>query len=116
MDDAGPPKSGRFTDSTKTTIGVLIALVVVLIAAGIGIAAVRDAKDTVHQAKSSVAAGTTTTVATVPGVTTTTVAPADLNPEQSRIVDEIKAQVSTIRGLAWKGTLPIKVVSKEELA
>src|SRR5690242_20618784 len=105
MDDAGPPKSGRFTDSIKTTIGVLVALVVVLIAAGFGVAAVRDAKDTVHRAKESVA-----------GATTTTAPAADLTPEQSKVVDEIKAQVSSIRGLPWKGTLPIKVVTKEELA
>ncbi len=37
MDDPGPPKSS-LNDSTKTTIGVLVAMAVVLIVAGIGIA------------------------------------------------------------------------------
>ena len=41
---------------------------------------------------------------------------SDLTPAQSRIVEEIKGQVAGIRGLAWKGSLPVKVVSKDALA
>jgi hypothetical protein len=111
MDEHGPRKPGRFDDSTKTTIGVLVAMVVVLIAAGIGIATVRDAQDTIEKVK-----GVVTTSSTVPGASTTTVAASDLTAEQSRVVEEIKGQVSAIRGLPWKGTLPIKVLTKDQLA
>ncbi len=109
--DAPPPKSS-WTDGTKTALGVLIALVVVLIAAGIGIATIRDARETVEKAIST----TTTSVAaggsTVPGTTPA----SDLTPAQSKVVEEIKVQVAAIRGLAWKGSLPVKVVSKDALA
>jgi hypothetical protein len=109
MDDAGRPKSS-LTDSTKTTIGVLVAMVVVLVVAGIGIATVRDANDTIRRAT------VTTTTAPAAG-TATTVAPAsDLSPEESRVVEEVKAQVSAIRGLPWKTTLPIKVLTKDQLS
>jgi hypothetical protein len=116
MDDAGPPgisarKTGRFTDSTKTTIGVLVAMVVVLIVAGFGIATVRDANDTIRRAQESVP-----TTSTMPGATSTLAPASDLTPEQSRVVEEIKGQVAAIRGLAWKGTLPIKVLTKDQLA
>lgn len=107
MDDPGPPKSS-LNDSTKTTIGVLVAMVVVLIVAGIGIATVRDASDTIRKA----IATTTSTVRTE-----TNVPPAgDLTPEQSRVVEEMKGQVAAIRGLEWKGTLAVKFLSKEQLA
>jgi len=46
MDDPVPHER-RLPESTKTTIMVLVALVVVLIVAGIGIATVRDATETV---------------------------------------------------------------------
>ncbi len=116
MDDAGPPgipgqKAGRFDDSTKTTIGVLVAMAVVLIVAGIGIATVRNAQDTIERAKDSV-----TTTSTVPGASTTAAPASDLTAEQARVVEEVKGQVAAIRGLAWKGTLPIKVLTKEQLA
>ena len=110
--DAPPPKS-QWTDNTKTTLGVLIALVVVLIAAGIGIATIRDARDTVEKAIS-----TTTTTAPAAGASTVpdTTPASDLTPAQAKIVEEIKGQVASIRGLAWKGSLPVKVVSKDALA
>ena len=110
--DAPPPKS-PWTDNTKTTLGVLIALVVVLIAAGIGIATIRDARETVEKAVT-----TTTTAAPATGGSTVpdTTPASDLTPAQARIVEEIKGQVASIRGLAWKGSLPVKVVSKPALA
>ena len=110
--DAPPPKS-PWTDNTKTTLGVLIALVVVLIAAGIGIATIRDARSTVQKAIST----TTTTALAAGGSTVPDTTPAsDLTPAQSKIVEEMKGQVASIRGLAWKGSLPVKVVSKDALA
>ena len=114
MDDSGGTPAGTpsssLNDSTKTTIGVLVALVAVLVVAAIGVATVRDASDTIRRA----------TATTVP----TTLAPggagagpsSDLSPEQSRTVEEVKAQVAAIRGLAWKGQLPVKVVTKDQLS
>ena len=108
MDDDAPPTSS-WNDSTKTTVGVLVALVVVLIVAGIGVATVRDAAETIRKV-----VATTTTVAPQP---VTTAPPASaLSPEQSRVVEEVKAQVSALRGLPWKGDLPVRFVTKEELA
>lgn len=108
MDGLGPTKPP--SPSTKTTIGVLVAMAVVIIVAGLGIARVRDAQDTLRKASALV---TTTTLA--PGVPPP-VREADLSPEQQKVVDDVKAQVSALRGLPWKATLPVKVVSKEELA
>lgn len=107
MDDVDPPKSS-WNDSTKTTVGVLVALVVVLVVAAIGVATVRDASDTIRKA-----VATTTSVAPVPAAPT---AGSDLPPEHAQTVDDVKAQVSAIRGLAWKGPLPIKVLTKAQLA
>ncbi len=110
--DAPPPKS-KWDDSTKTMLGVLIALAIVLIVAGIGIAVIRDTSESVRDA-----IATTTTVAPAGGTATTSAAaPAsDLTPAQSRLVEEVKAQVADIRGLPWKATLPVRVVSKDVLA
>ncbi|HEV2758957.1 MAG TPA: hypothetical protein VGV86_05245 [Acidimicrobiales bacterium] len=107
MDDPGPPKSS-LNDSTKTTIGVLVAMAVVLIVAGIGIATIRDASDTLRKAT----APNTSTVR--PDVSVPP--PSDLTPEQAKVVEEIKGQVAAIRGLAWKGTLPVRVLTKDLLA
>jgi hypothetical protein len=110
MDGDAP---GKGSPSTKTTVGVLIAMAVVLLVAGLGIARVRDAQDTLRKALS----GVTTT--TAPGQSATSTPPpqgSDLSPEQQKVVNDVKAQVSAIRGLAWKADLPIKVVSRAELA
>jgi len=105
MDDVDLPKSSS-GDNTKATIVLLIVLVVVLVAAGIGIATIRDANNTVRRALA-----TTTTVPVAPGTPA-----SDLSPEQARVVEEVKGQVAAIRGLAWKGTLPVRVLTKEQLA
>jgi hypothetical protein len=112
MDDPERPAGGRkssLTDSTKTTIGVLVALSVILVVAGIGIATVRDAGDTIRRA---------TTPTTSPAVSDPApVTPAgDPSPEQSTVVEEVKAQVAAIRGLDWKAPLSLKVMTKEQLA
>ena len=107
MDDPGPPKSS-LSDSTKTTIGVLVALAVVLVVAGIGIATVRDANETIRKA-------TVATTSTLPAPAN--VPPAgDLTPEQSEVVEEIKGQVAAIRGLEWRGPLTVTFLTKEQLA
>jgi hypothetical protein len=111
MDDPGAPKSS-LPDSSKTIIGVLVALAVVLIVAGFGIVTVRNANDRLRTAQSTVA----TTTTTVAGQAAAAAPASDLTAEQSRVVEEIKAQVSAIRGLPWKGTLPVKVLTKEQLA
>jgi len=107
MDDADPPKST--SDSTRTTVGVLVAMVIVLIVAGIGIATIRDANETIRRATAP------TTVATPDGAGS--VSPSeDLSPEQSRVVEDVKAQVAAIRGLAWKGPLLVKVLTRDQLS
>jgi hypothetical protein len=110
MDGDGPP---RAAPSTGTTVGVLIAMAVVLLVAGLGIARVRNAQDTLRKAIASV---TTTTPATAPSTPATPPQGSTLSPEQQKAVDDVKAQVSAIRGLAWKADLPIRVVSRAELA
>ncbi len=112
MDDDAAPKR-PLTDATKTTIGALVAMVVVLVAAGIGIVKVRDAAHTIRQATALV---TTTTSVPAAGAPTTAAAAGDLSPEQAKAVEEVKTQVSAIRGLAWKSSLPIKVLTKDQLA
>ena len=107
MDDDGAPKSSM-TDSTKTTIGVLVALVAVLIVAGIGVATVRDATETLRKA-------TATTVTRSPAAPDAPPA-SDVPPEHAGVIEEMKAQVAAIRGLAWKGSLPIRVLTQEQLS
>src|SRR5947209_6367213 len=117
-DDLPPLTPGKSSwsssPSTKTTIGILVAMAIVLVVAGLGISRVRDAQNTLRHATALV-----TTTTTTPAVAAGQAPPpggADLSPDQQKAVDEVKAQVSSIRGLAWKATLPIKVVSKAELA
>lgn len=112
LDAPPPPPKSKWDDSTKTLLGVLIALAVVLVVAGIGIAIIRDTSESVRDA-----IATTTTVAPSGSTPSTSPAPAsDLTPAQARVVEEMKAQVAAIRGLPWRGPLPVKVVSKENLA
>lgn len=106
-----PPPSRSKSPSTRTTVAVLVAMVVVLIVAGLGISSVRHAQETIRRAASLVS----TTTTTPPAGQAATPAGSDLSPEQQKAVDEVKAQVSAIRGLPWKADLPIKVVSREEL-
>jgi hypothetical protein len=115
MDGADLPESRppRSPPSTKTTVGVLVAMVVVIIVAGLGISRVRHAQQALRDATALV---TTTTTTPPPSGQAAPATPSGLSPEQQKAVDEVKAQVSSIRGLAWKANLPIKVVSKDELA
>ena len=90
-------------------MGVLVALVIVLIVAGIGIATIRDANETIRRATAPTTAAAPTGAGSVPPA-------GDLSPEQSRVIEEVKAQVAAIRGLAWKGPLPVKVLTREQLS
>ncbi|HEX2048466.1 MAG TPA: hypothetical protein VHF27_11915 [Acidimicrobiales bacterium] len=110
MDEDDAPRSSSLNDSTKTTVAVLIALVVVLIVAGIGVATVRDATETLREA-------TATTVTTAPaGAPAAPSTPSDLTPEQARVVEEVKAQVAEIRGLEWRRSLPVRILTKDQLS
>ena len=111
MDDDAPPKSPS-GDNTKVTVAVLVSLVVVLIVAGIGIATIRDASENVREVLSS----TTTSVAGARGGSTTLPPANNLTPEQARVVEEVKGQVSAIRGLEWKASLPVRFLTKDQLA
>src|SRR5688500_6642080 len=109
MDDDAPPKSPS-SDNTKVTVAILVSLVAVLIVAGIGIATIRDTTENVREVLSS----TTTSVAGRGSATPP--AASDLTPEQARVVEEMKGQVSAIRGLEWKASLPVRFVTKDQLA
>lgn len=109
MDDDAPPKSPS-SENTKVTVALLVSLVAVLIVAGIGIATIRDTTENVREALSS------TTIAPA-GRGSTTLPPANnLTPEQSRVVEEMKAQVAAIRGLEWKAALPVRFLTKDQLS
>lgn len=109
--DGGATKRPRLKPSDKSMAVVLVALVVILIVATIGVATVRNTQRSVRRAATA-----TTTSTTVPGVTGAPVAAEGLSDQQRRIVDEVKAQVAAIRGLAWQRDLPVKVVTRDELS
>ena len=109
--DGGSSPDAPKKSVDKTTLGVLVALVAVLVVAAIGVATVRDAKKTIRDALSA-------TTTTVPGSTPPPPhGGADgLSAEQRAIVDEVKVQVAAIRRLPWKRDLPVQVVSRDELS
>jgi len=95
--------------------GALVALTValaVLLTAAAGLVAVRQAGDD-NAAQSS--AAPTSTAPARPESPSTTAGPG-LTPEQAATVETLKAQVSAIRGLAWRRALDVEIVSEEELA
>ena len=111
------PRPRRPAPATGTIVGVIVAMVIVLIVAGLGISRVRNAEDTLRKASQLVTTTTSSTSTTAPsGSAAPPAAGTDLSPQQRQAVDDVKAQVATIRGLTWKADLPIKVVSKTELA
>jgi len=91
-------------------VGVLVALVVVILVAGLGVARVRDAASVIRRAR------TTPTTAVAPSGTPAAPGGDELSAAQRQAVDQVKAQVAEIRGLPWKSDLPVKVVSRAELA
>lgn len=106
--DVGAPSGPARKGSDKAAVGVLVVLVVVLVVAGAGVARVRDAQHVLRRAASA-------TTTTNPGASTAVVGDG-LSPPQRQVVQEVKAQVSAIRGLAWKRDLPVKVLSRDELS
>jgi len=101
----------RATD--RTMVGVLVALVIILVVASVGVATVRDVRRDVRRA----AAATSTTVVGAIIVPPVANAGGDgLSDQQRRMVEEVKGQVSAIRGLTWKRDLPVRVVSRQELS
>ena len=66
----------------------------------------------------SATAAPTTAAPTTPGATESTRPPSasGLSLRQARTIDELKAQVSEIRGLEWKADIPIRIVTPEEIA
>ena len=115
-----PAPSDKPAPSMKVTVAVLISMAVVLLVAGLGIARVRNAQKTLRKAIDRASASTTTppasTASTTPGQAQPPPQGSTLSPEQQKVVDEEKAQVAAIRGLQWKADLPIRVVSRAELA
>jgi hypothetical protein len=110
MDDDAPQKSPS-SDNIKVTVAVLVSLVVVLIVAGIGIATIRDTTESVREVLSS-----TSTSVRASGGSTTLPPAGNLTPEQAKVVEDIKGQVSAIRGLAWKASLPVRFLTKDQLS
>lgn len=113
LDGPGAPGPAA-RPSNRATVVVLVVLVIVLIVAVIGVAKVRDAQRAVRRAAAP--AATTTTLPATAGAPTTGVAGDALSAQQRAAVEEVKAQVAAIRGLAWKADLPVRIVSRQELS
>jgi hypothetical protein len=93
---------------------MLAILVAVLLAAAVAIGWMRDASRRLSKAADRAANQVPSPAPTLPPATGV---PDDgLTAEQRQAVDQLKAEVSQIRGLPWKKDLPIRVVSKAELA
>lgn len=109
-----PPAPSKRTNSLAL-VPILVVLVAALIAAGFAIVWMRDASDRLSKAADK-AANQIPSPPSTEGAGSTTVPGEGLTPEQHQVVEQVKAEVSEIRGLAWKTPLPVKVVSKSELA
>jgi len=102
--------------ATRPTI-VVVALLLTVLLAGASIAlAVRMNRDDAGTGSASPTTATPDGGAPTTAPEPTDVPRSNLSAEQARTVDELKAQVSDIRGLEWKADLPIRIVSGDELA
>lgn len=100
--------------SSLGLVPVLVVLVAVLVAAGFAIVWMRDASNRLSEATDRAANQIPSPPSTVPPSTDP---PNDgFTPQQRDVVEQVKAEVSQIRGLPWKASLPIRVVPKAELA
>lgn len=88
----------------------LMVVVALLLPTATGVVAVRWSGDD-GPTQAPPAPSPTTTDRPEPPSTTST-----LSAEQAATVETLKAQVSAIRGLAWKRTLDVRIVSQDELA
>ncbi len=91
------------------TLAVAVVVALALATAGCG----RDDRPSNPPATTSSVPSPEPTIEAGP---TTTAVAQSLSPAQLRTVDELKAQVSEIRGLPWKGDLPILILSPKDLA
>ncbi len=89
----------------------VLALVVVLVTAATVAAALVAGRESESRSSSP----TTTTEGSRGSGDPTTTTDA-VNPALQAVFDEMRAQVSEIRGLQWKGDIPIRLVTREELA
>jgi hypothetical protein len=89
----------------------LAALAVPLLLVGVVTAGVRLADR--DKSSKSASTGPSAPTTNAPGTTTSTVPQTSPEPDYIR---DIKAQVSKLRGLPWKGPLSVQIVSKPELA
>ena len=113
-----PTVAHRSTRPASILLAVALAVVVVAASVALVLRLTGDGED--DTASPPVA----TTTPTVPSTDTpftatpgTSVAPStELSAEQVRTVDELKEQVSEIRGLEWKADLPIRIVAPGELS
>ena len=105
--------------TTRRTTKAVLALVLAVVVVGASVALVvrltgDDGDDDLSATPTTSAAPPGTSTGT-PETTAVGSVNSDLSPEQARTVDELKAQVTEIRGLEWKTDLPIRIVSPDEL-
>jgi hypothetical protein len=97
--------------SRSAPLVALAALAVPILLAGVATAGIRLADR--DESSKPVSRGPSLPTTGAPGTTTSTAPEASPEPDYIR---DIKAQVSKVRGLPWKGPLSVQVVSKAELA
>jgi hypothetical protein len=110
---APPAEPAKPPDPPKRRpVVLLIVVAVLLVAAGLAALALRGGGGAA-EVGAPAGEGAPTTVAgggASPGIS------SNVPPSQRRVFDELMAQVSEIRGLAWQGPLNLQVVSSAELA
>jgi uncharacterized protein YceK len=114
------PEAPRPRQQLRVRPWLLVALVVVLLVAGVAVVISRQDGGPGAEVGAGAAGTTTTTTSTGAGASSpappTTAPDSQVPPAQRRLFDELMAQTAEIRGLAWKDPLNLKVVSREELA
>ncbi|MFP5319602.1 MAG: hypothetical protein ACLGI2_15070 [Acidimicrobiia bacterium] len=99
----------------RRPVVLLLALAVLLVAAGLVALAVRDGDD--EGAEVGLPGGEAPSAgAGGPPPSTPGTAGSNASPAQRRVFDEIMGQVAAIRGLQWSGPLDLEVVPRAELA
>src|SRR5439155_14210608 len=92
----------------------LTAVVAIVLGGGVAVAVGRHGRSHDKAVATRPTSTTTSTTVTPTTVTTTPPAPpAALPPAQAKIIDDIKAQVSELRGLQWKSPLDVAVVTRD---
>ena len=104
-----PPRSRRL----DPRVVALFTALAVLAAAGVAIALTRHDRSGPGKVASRSTTSTASPATTAPGSSTTS-APAALPPAQAKVIDEIRGQVATLRGLQWKIPLDVAIVPRAE--